>query len=480
MANINDSINFKNKEFKILINIKFQTTAEVTERTVKIAEAFGLGIDETMHFNIYENFPLGFNKDDIIYITGDSGSGKSLMIKEIKNHLGGKEGLNDIYSDINELNINPEETLIEGIGKDLNEAVKILSSVGLNDAFLFLRKYKQLSDGQKFRYKLAKLININTDFWIFDEFCATLDREMAKIISFNLQKLARKLGKCVIIATTHTDLKEDLNPSIYIYKKYNNEIKTEYNDNTPSKSCSILKNIKFEKCTKLEYEELSKFHYKSHILGGVKNYYCLRFQEKIIAVLVISMPHLHLKGRNKYFSGKYTATTKENFQEVNKLFESISRIIVHPKYRSIGLAYYLIKEYFKICKSKYVETIAVMPKYNPFFEKAGMTNVEYDKYDKKLSERRRRLENLGFNLDLLKSKSYTLSIYKKLEEIEKQEMVNICNEQLAEYNGAKNEKKSFSNDIELISFCHKLFSYDLNYLIWENPNYKEQKFVKMW
>ena len=43
-------------------------------------------------------------------------------------------------------------------------------------------------------------------FWIFDEFAATLDRDTAKIVAFNLQKLARQNGKAVLAATTHTDL----------------------------------------------------------------------------------------------------------------------------------------------------------------------------------------------------------------------------------------------------------------------------------
>jgi ABC-type ATPase with predicted acetyltransferase domain len=39
-----------------------------------------------------------------------------------------------------------------------------------------------------------------------DEFCATLDRETAKIVAFNVQKQARRMGRAVIVATTHTDL----------------------------------------------------------------------------------------------------------------------------------------------------------------------------------------------------------------------------------------------------------------------------------
>jgi len=53
------------------------------------------------------------------------------------------------------------------------------------------------------------LIESGKQYWIIDEFCATLDRETAKIVAFNVQKQARRTGKAVIVATTHTDPFED-------------------------------------------------------------------------------------------------------------------------------------------------------------------------------------------------------------------------------------------------------------------------------
>jgi ABC-type ATPase with predicted acetyltransferase domain len=44
------------------------------------------------------------------------------------------------------------------LGATVEQCLELLSKVGLNDAFLFLRTYSQLSDGQKYRYRIAKLI----------------------------------------------------------------------------------------------------------------------------------------------------------------------------------------------------------------------------------------------------------------------------------------------------------------------------------
>ena len=48
-------------EGKFLINIAYETAAEITPRTVAIAEAFGLGVDQQQKFVLYDNveFKIG-------------------------------------------------------------------------------------------------------------------------------------------------------------------------------------------------------------------------------------------------------------------------------------------------------------------------------------------------------------------------------------------------------------------------------------
>jgi len=206
-------------------HVEFSTKAEVTKRTMAVCEAFGLGVDEAKHFVVFDKFSLDFRRGNLIFITGDSGGGKTLLLKAFKGFFG------DESISLTDLEVDPEETLVEGVGEDVTEAIKILSFCGLNDAFLFLRRFKELSEGQKYRYKLAKLMNKKEKtVWIVDEFCATLDPVMARIISYLLQKVARKLGKTVIVATTHRDLAEDFYPDILIEKGFEREVQVINND----------------------------------------------------------------------------------------------------------------------------------------------------------------------------------------------------------------------------------------------------------
>ncbi len=54
-----------------------------------------------------------------------------------------------------------------------------------------------------------------------------LDRTSAKVIGYALQKTARKVGATVIVATTHTDIVEDLQPSLFIEKRYREKLRIE-------------------------------------------------------------------------------------------------------------------------------------------------------------------------------------------------------------------------------------------------------------
>ena len=117
-----------------------------------------------------------------------------------------------------------DKPLIDQIGQSTQEALTYLSIAGLNDAYLFIRKPSELSDGQRYRFRLAKLVESGAKVWIADEFLAVLDRTTAKVIAFNLQKVARKVGATVLVATTHSDMVEDLAPDITINKRYREKI----------------------------------------------------------------------------------------------------------------------------------------------------------------------------------------------------------------------------------------------------------------
>lgn len=206
---------------KYTINKSFKSNVVRSNRVLEVAEAFGLGLEDK-DFTVYDNFEVDIEKGDVVYITGQSGSGKSLLLKELAKQIAEHEAV----ADIDKVEFE-ERPLIDQLGSNTDEAIQMLSLAGLNDAYLLVRKPSELSDGQRYRFRIALLIASGCRVWVADEFGAVLDRVTAKVVAFNLRKQAAKVGATVIVATTHKDLREELAPTIYVDKRFKDKINIE-------------------------------------------------------------------------------------------------------------------------------------------------------------------------------------------------------------------------------------------------------------
>ena len=205
---------------RYVINKSFQTSVTRSERVLALAEAFGLGLEER-EFHVFRNLEIDIELGQVIYITGQSGSGKSLLLRELARQMSEK-GLR--VSDIDQVTFE-ERPLIDQLGTDMQSALDLLSRAGINDGYLTVRKPSELSDGQRYRLRLAKLFETPSDVVVADEFGAVLDRVTAKTIAFNAQKLMRSRNTTLIVATTHSDLIQELGPDLIIEKRFEQKVK---------------------------------------------------------------------------------------------------------------------------------------------------------------------------------------------------------------------------------------------------------------
>ncbi|MCW4050818.1 MAG: ABC transporter ATP-binding protein [Candidatus Bathyarchaeota archaeon] len=372
-------------------DVAFKTVAPLTERTVQVAEAFGLGIDEEQTHILYDDFELHLADGDIVYITGDSGSGKSVLLDAIRRDLG------DEAACMNQLTEPGDEPIIDTVGNTFKKALGILSRVGLNDAYLFLRRYHELSEGQRYRYRLAQLLDSGKKHWLCDEFLSTLDRTTAKVVAYNIQKQARRTGATLIAATTHNDLSRDLAPSIHVVKGWGKEIKAKYTRDAAAPRCTVTDDVVVEEASKEDYQRLSYLHYRGGRVTAPLKYYRMTRLGELIAVIVYSSPGVRAGGRKDAVG--YTPT----LTELNKDWILISRVIVHPKYRGIGLGSRLIAETLPLQGRSHVELIAVMAQYNPFAERAGMTLKKIKEPHPTVTGAMEHLRRLGFKPALMGS-----------------------------------------------------------------------------
>ncbi len=385
---------------KFTFDIGYETRTDITDRTVAVAEALGMGISESQRHVLYDNVELVIGPTDIVYLTGDSGSCKSVLLKAIVRDLNPGEAAR-----LSEVEVDPDLPLIDTVGATVEEGLKLLSKVGFNDAFLFVRRYSQLSDGRKYRYRLAKLIESGAQWWVMDEFCATLDRETARIVAYNVQKLARKLGRAVIAATTHVDLLEDLAPSVHIHKRFGREVTVEYQPNVPRASCSLLDEMTVEEGTYSDWKEIAGFHYRSHRIAFLLKVFVLKRKDRVCGAVVYTSPMSAAPFRSSVLK-------VSSMKELNEKLCRVTRVVVHPKYRTIGASVKLLRESLPLCGKPFVEMIAVMARYNPFAEHAGMIKVGESQPDRSILEAIEKLEQIGFTAYLLAVPEYNK---KKLE-----------------------------------------------------------------
>ncbi len=462
---------------KFVITISYKTKTDITDRTIAVSEAFGLGVDEFKEHVVYDDVELMIGPEDIVYVTGDSGSGKSVLLKTLTKDLGSEA------VDISDVKIDPDKPLIDTVGETLNEGLGLLSRVGLNDAFLFVRRYSQLSDGQKYRYQVAKLIESDQQYWIMDEFCSTLDRDTAKIVAFNVQKHARRLGKAVIAATTHTDLFDDLSPSVHIHKRFGSEIQVEYFDNKLNRRCGLVSEMRLEEGSMEDYKKLAGFHYRGSRIVAPQKIFVLKREEELVGVIVYRYPPVRTYGRTKALGRMLS------IDELNEKVTNISRVIVHPKYRTIGLGVKLVRETLPLAEKPYVETTAVMARYNPFFEKAGMKKIAESKPNEVILEAIEKLRTLGFNPVFLGSTKYNLQrlrkkpkvvpkVHEVLRFISKTGGGGIYRKRIAAAGGAYIKDAEFCRCVESASLeklakmlrAVAILAQTKVYLFWKNPD----------
>ncbi len=405
---------------RVKVGRRFRTVSKITSRTLAVASVFGLGVDEEREVTVVPEMELEINPGDVALIVGDSGSGKTVMLRMIASRLSRFRAFRPLVWQSG-VAVDPGELVVHGVGGSVEEAVKILSHVGLNEAFIFLRRFRELSEGQKHRYLLAKAFDSGAKTIIIDDFCSPLDNVAARVVAYTAQKLARRMGVTFIAATTRRDIVDDLNPSILISKGFGEEVEVERRRHA-EKPCSILSEIEIRGAGVREYKSLSRFHYIGSSLPPPRRVYAAYHEGKPVAVIVYSYPLPNHRARNVVFPWlREVRNLKERLRLVNRLFTRISRVVVHPKYRGIGLGVRIVRETLPMAGTPIVEALAVMARFNPFFERAGMRRLELGEagvWERVLKP----LRDLGIDLELASSKRYLVEVVRRMDKARLREL----------------------------------------------------------
>lgn len=102
---------------------------------------------------------------------------------------------------------------------------------------------------------------------------------------------------------------------------------------------------------------------------------CSPSDRRVLAVLVESLPTLRCRARDVALEQRYGAVRnlRERAAMLQRELRCISRVVVHPQWRGVGLAHRLVCYALDHAETRYTEAIAAMGRVNPFFLRAGMT-----------------------------------------------------------------------------------------------------------
>jgi GNAT superfamily N-acetyltransferase len=100
-----------------------------------------------------------------------------------------------------------------------------------------------------------------------------------------------------------------------------------------------------------------------------------RFPTLLIGVVVLSYPSALHRTRHRVF-GLRSMPFGERLHWVNANLRTISRVVVHPQFRGVGLSTTLIRAAVDACPTPFVEASARMGRAHPLFDRAGFTRVE--------------------------------------------------------------------------------------------------------
>lgn len=156
------------------------------------------------NFNLTAQLPIDDANWRIGLVVGPSGSGKTSLGKKIF-----CEGT--FYQPTG---WPTDQPIIDAIapGSDFNDVTGALAAVGLGDVPAWLRPYGVLSNGEKFRADLARIISEAPAQVVIDEFTSVVDRQIARFGALAFAKSWRRTCGQAVLLSCHYDIIDWLEP----------------------------------------------------------------------------------------------------------------------------------------------------------------------------------------------------------------------------------------------------------------------------
>ena len=277
-------------------------------KTFRVASV--IGKFDLQSENIVEHFKGDIDLPEqwqVGLIVGKSGTGKTTIAKQL---------FPDSYVTSYEYT---KETVLDDMPKEcsVEQITSAFNSVGFSSPPSWLKPYSVLSNGQKMRVDLARAILEDQKFFVFDEFTSVVDRNVAEIGSFAMQKAIRKTDKQFIAVTCHFDVQDWLLPDWV----FNTDTMTFQSFEGQKKNRPEIKFEIFQTADKSIWKMFAKHHYLSHSHNNAANVFIATVNDEIAGFLSVLPQPGRMKGQKR-----------------------VHRLVILPDYQGAGFGIRFLEE----------------------------------------------------------------------------------------------------------------------------------------
>ncbi len=182
------------------LNISRETAISRSARARQLEGMFDVPPEKKCRLKWTGDFPYDAEPWNVGLIVGPSGCGKSTILSEVFGEpkplkWAGKSVVDDFDS-----------------GFSMKDVSAVCQAVGFNTIPAWLRPFKVLSNGERFRVDMARRLLETDGTIVVDEFTSVVDRQVAQVGSHAVQKHVRRTEKQFVAASCHYDIIDWLQP----------------------------------------------------------------------------------------------------------------------------------------------------------------------------------------------------------------------------------------------------------------------------
>lgn len=346
-----------------------------SRRSCEAASRFGLLLDEHARCEHRGAVRIDAAPGTVTLFSGPSGAGKSTLLRAAGDALRAR-GVRVLSLDDVRLRESPAVDLFPG---SLDAALRALARVGLGQAGCFLRRPRELSEGQRWRLRLAAAMHRadgdgTPAALLIDECCAGLDPATALGVCAAVRRAATAGGLRVLCASADPRVASMLDADEIVRLEPTGAASVDRRRSENHRPRVIV-----ERASMREYAALASLHYRTRRPARPALVLAARIDGPVehdhpVGALVVAHPALNSPVREAAWPGEYTGASRAaNARKVNAEVRSLARCVVDPRFRGLGVATALVRAYLDEPLTARTEAMSAMGEHAGFLDAAGMT-----------------------------------------------------------------------------------------------------------